>query len=82
MPLLDFFVQSSHILNGNNGIDFFVAEAASVNGRWREGAAVMVMEEGLGMMTVEASARVLCTGMLVATEVLVAFGLGSSLGSG
>lgn len=47
--LLDFFVQSSHILNGNNGMDFFVAEAAPVNGRWREGAAVTVME-GLGMM--------------------------------
>lgn len=78
-PLLDFFVWLSHILDAVSevgaidNVDFFMVEVASVNGQRREGAAATAME-GLGMMTVEADARVLCAGMSVAIGVLVAFG--------
>lgn len=79
-PLYRVCVRWSHILDAVSevgaidGVDFFVAGVASVNGQRREGKAkTATAEEGLGMMTAEAGARVLCAGMSVATGALAEF---------
>ncbi|XP_038984406.1 protein ALTERED PHOSPHATE STARVATION RESPONSE 1 isoform X2 [Phoenix dactylifera] len=83
-PLYGVCVRWSRVLDAVDekkaieGVDFFAAGVGSVTGQLREGAAAAA--EGLGMMTAEACARVLCAGMSVAAGTLAEFAGASAEG--